>query len=1369
MRRILPLLLCVTAVLMAAGTWVSDFTPQGTERHPAFGALDKPKSIGEAPKILKNYGYGDRSAINDVVLSARRSHGSVVELAPNNDPVDAADSILYDGVNYQGIGLTSGGTFYTAVRFTPQVNCTLTAIKIYQSTGAVTTPSSFFVWANNGGVPGTVLESIGNVTSSPSTWIIKTATKRGFASGTDFFLGAKWTHAAGQYPAGADAGPTVATREYIATTPGTWIPMPLTGNWNCRALVNTVLLDPDMMALSVDGLTSPEQPNQWLTMKLTVKNVGTTTRPAGIPVKLAITGPSAYTYSDVDQVTLTSLAPGATEQITFAPNWRTPNVLGAYSIKAYTDLSGDVNRANDTARYTLTVTNWLTYADWSVGYWITWGGPKRATIFDATDFGVSYPFTVESLKHEFFHHASYPWGADSTFRFKIYGNDYTSLLYTSPVLKCTCAYGASKIVKFRIPSPITITSGQFLVAICPVNTTTGNPSSLADQTFRNRSIVGDTTSGAWYWWDMGEYHTACFVNWTAPATDVGFTKVVIPWMIVEPSTPVTPKGTITNFGTSNQAAVPCSVFVEDTVGVIYRGYASVSCNAGDTTQVTFNPTWTPPAPNNYYGVTMQTYLAADANHANDGWFHDFFGFHVQDPLTASATSAAPTIDGAINTPEWADANRYDISNVMGWNDASYRYFPGNAWLYLKHDANYLYMAYDMAYQTDDDSAELGIYFDDNNNGVWEADSSEGNYFAIHRPPAADSIFFRRIRPGPATNPKLAVGSMSRTGMTSGHQQYEIKIPIGAPKCSLDVNPNGDTCGLWTFFMDEQTAQWKAYWKTTLDPANAFIPSFYGKLVIAPGTRPDVGVKAITSPTGANDTTVAITPRAWFKNYGTVAASFTGYFRMLDAGALEVYSQNTSLNLAPNDSLQFTFPAWAKPHTPGAYSTRCSTYCVGDTHAINNLATGAFTVQAPGSGDTGWKAMTPVPGGPKGKNPKDGACMAYASEHDSDYVYLLKGNGRYEFYRFNTEANAWQNRDSIPAIGRAGKKKAVKKGATMAACAAADKIYAAKGNNTIEWWQYDPNAPTGTFPWSQMADVPAGAKNVKEGTGAAAVQRGDTNFIYLLKGAGTTEFYRFNTGANAWESRASAPAGASGKSYKNGSALCANESNSKLYAVKGSYNEFSEYDIATDVWTAKTGLPLIGASGKKKKVKDGAGLAYHGGYVYAVKGGNTVEFWKFMADSNTWTESGSIPAGSGKNVKGGGAIVYAPSQVALYVTKGNNTPDFFRYGLAFDFAVTATPAQPNATGTASSLTTYELAASPNPFTGVLAISYALPKPGDVSLRVFDVSGKLVTTLYQGYAGAGRYTARLDGNRLARGIYLLKFTSSGYTSTSKLILE
>ena len=428
-----------------------------------------------------------------------------------------------------------------------------------------------------------------------------------------------------------------------------------------------------------------------------------------------------------------------------------------------------------------------------------------------------------------------------------------------------------------------------------------------------------------------------------------------------------------------------------------------------------------------------------------------------------------------------------------------------------------------------------------------------------------------------------------------------------------------------------------------------------------------------------------------------------------------------------------------------------------------------TGSTPPSSETGWVRKTDLPLGIKSKRVKDGAALAYLNlsdrtdRSDPSYVYALKGNGRYEFYAYNLTDNTWTAKESIPAIGTAGKKKAVKKGSALLGMTG--KVYGCKGGGTLEFWEYDPT----TGHWTQKADVTAGAKTLKEGAGAVGVNVSGTDYIYLLKGSGTQEFYRYNIGTGIWEARASAPLGTSGKAYKNGSALATD--GTTIWAVKGSYNEVFAYNIATDAWLQKTTLPLIGSLGKKKKVKDGAGMAHHGSYVYALKGGNTNEFWRYQYDSDKWLQMPDIPAGTGKMVKGGGALVGADN--ALYAFKGNNTLDFFKYGIA---AVAKWPSdQVTKWNTLDHATTGPLGhcalrVAPNPFSTTTTISYSLPSSGNVSLKVFDVTGKIVTTLANGYQRSGSYSlAPFIPRSLSSGIYLLKLETESGTTTSKLIVE
>jgi len=506
--------------------------------------------------------------------------------------------------------------------------------------------------------------------------------------------------------------------------------------------------------------------------------------------------------------------------------------------------------------------------------------------------------------------------------------------------------------------------------------------------------------------------------------------------------------------------------------------------------------------------------------------------------------------------------------------------------------------------------------------------------------------------------------------------------------------------------------------------------------------------------------------------GTAATDSVGY--STDGGATWVF--------------QFKQPAadahlWVVPATPTARARVqvCAGNAAGPGHDESDAD---FVIYSPTTGS--WVAAEVLPVGGKKKNVKDGGVLAYAEgAHDSNYVYAFKGNGTYEFYRYHIASNSWLARESIPALNRNSKKKGVKKGSSLVTVrkklsdAPPDwqtMLYATKGNNTLDFWQYDPVGDG----WTQKTDVPNGSKNVKEGASAVHVKihfpgpGTDTNYVYFLKGSGTFEFYRYNTEANSWDlSLPAAPGGSSTKPFKNGSSLTY-DGGDTIYCLKGSYNEFFAYSVSNRNWVTLDTLPRRApGSTKKTKVKDGSQIASAGRVVYALKGGNTNEFWIYLCDSHRWQPGTDMTAGT-KRVKGGGALVAASAVNVLFAFRGNNTREFWQYGPigTFSYPLSAGNQPKDVQGQSAIRTSqFALHIAPNPFTTTTAINYTLPRPGNVSLKLYDVAGKLVGNLANGYRLAGSYNTELSatGGKLSAGMYLLKLDVESHTATSKLIVE
>jgi hypothetical protein len=545
-------------------------------------------------------------------------------------------------------------------------------------------------------------------------------------------------------------------------------------------------------------------------------------------------------------------------------------------------------------------------------------------------------------------------------------------------------------------------------------------------------------------------------------------------------------------------------------------------------------------------------------------------------------------------------------------------------------------------------------------------------------------------------------------------------------------------------------------------------------------RRDAQAVAIVAPFGVIDTLAKI-PMATVRNSSDLTATFYARFLITDAYAVPVYVDSAlCVNLGPAQTTTLSFMTWGGTHAPGSYNALCVTLLAGDANPGNDTARGQFQVSASAPPE-GWVRMTDLPQGFKKKNIKDGGALAYGKEsgNDTAFVYAFKGNGTYEFYRYNVLTNAWVSRDSIPALNRNLKKKGVKKGSSFV-MGTNGKLYATKGNGTCDFWEYDPQRPTG-LRWIQKADVPTGSKACREGVGAAAVKAyytgSDSDFVYLLKGSGTCEFYRYNVQSNTWDlSLPAAPTGMSSKPFKNGSCLTSDGLDA-VYCLKGSYNEFFIYSISGRTWETRDTLPKISPPGtSKKKVKDGAGIAYCNQAAYVLKGGNTNEFWKYDCNYRHWFTATALTAGI-KKVKGGGALVYGDAARAMFALRGNNTREFWMYNglLAADRCPRTADRYP-LTADRQSNSSFDIRHSslriaPNPFMTATAISYSLPRAGNISLKLYDVTGKLVSTLASGYHPAGDYAYRLSPTayRLSAGIYVLRLESQGCATTSKLIIE
>lgn len=75
--------------------------------------------------------------------------------------------------------------------------------------------------------------------------------------------------------------------------------------------------------------------------------------------------------------------------------------------------------------------------------------------------------------------------------------------------------------------------------------------------------------------------------------------------------------------------------------------------------------------------------------------------------------------------------------------------------------------------------------------------------------------------------------------------------------------------------------------------------------------------------------------------------------------------------------------------------------------------------------------------------------------------------------------------------------------------------------------------------------------------------------------------------------------------------------------------------------------------------------------------------------------------------------------------------------------------------------------PNPFTNYINLDYSLLKNSKVTLRIYDITGQLISTLVDEFQGTGDYKITFEGSDLAEGVYYYELKSNNLTSYGQLI--
>jgi hypothetical protein len=76
--------------------------------------------------------------------------------------------------------------------------------------------------------------------------------------------------------------------------------------------------------------------------------------------------------------------------------------------------------------------------------------------------------------------------------------------------------------------------------------------------------------------------------------------------------------------------------------------------------------------------------------------------------------------------------------------------------------------------------------------------------------------------------------------------------------------------------------------------------------------------------------------------------------------------------------------------------------------------------------------------------------------------------------------------------------------------------------------------------------------------------------------------------------------------------------------------------------------------------------------------------------------------------------------------------------------------------------------PNPFNPTTVIRIRLPKTSYVNIAAFDVSGKQVSTLVEGWWQEGEHQVIFDGSKLSSGLYFCRMQAGEFTAVKKMVM-
>jgi Galactose oxidase, central domain/FlgD Ig-like domain len=337
------------------------------------------------------------------------------------------------------------------------------------------------------------------------------------------------------------------------------------------------------------------------------------------------------------------------------------------------------------------------------------------------------------------------------------------------------------------------------------------------------------------------------------------------------------------------------------------------------------------------------------------------------------------------------------------------------------------------------------------------------------------------------------------------------------------------------------------------------------------------------------------------------------------------------------------------------------------------------------------------------------------------------------------------------------------------------IYDPHGYRMITWsgqasgvffndvWAFD----LATNTWSKFTPT-GGPPNVRYGVGYTfdPIARDLVTFAGFTNLGRFDDVWRFNDQAVTWTD--ASPGAGPGERCLHSACYDAVGHRMIMFAGQNNFGPLDDLwmlDLNADTWTELTPSPKPSGRYFTALVYDAANrrATLFGGQTSTVA---TNESWVFDLWTNEWTQL--APTGTPPTARFGSAGIYDGANDRMIVFGGNDGAVKNDVWALEDLSSTVTGARP--------LSSHELTLHPNhpnPFNPSTTIRFEIASRGRAILRVYDVRGALVRTLFDETREAGPGSMMWDGHDdrgvvVSSGVYFYRLDAGGDSRTRKMVL-